>query len=258
MPRSLWERLLRSITFRSGYTLVPHADPRAAAVPRIDPAWESISLLHPRQIAGDAPDPRLIGLALPMIAAAAALDVEPLERRVTSHESSGAFRLWPGEHYRLLTAAVQVTRPRTVIEIGTYTGLGFLALAHALDRDATLVTYDVVPYDAIAQSILRADDFDPPRREQRIADLSDRAAFDAHWPLLERCDLLFMDGPKDGRFEYRFWELLRERGLRPGALLIIDDIRLPKMLEFWRDLRLPKLDLISFGHFTGTGLAIWE
>ena len=48
------------------------------------------------------------------------------------------------------------------------------------------------------------------------------------------------------------------RRMKRGAVMIIDDIRLPAMLEFWRDLPLPKLDLISFGHFTGSGVAVWE
>ena len=62
MSNRLWERLLRSVSFRSGYRLVRHDDPRAVPVPRLDPAWESISLLHPRQIAGAHPDQKLIAL----------------------------------------------------------------------------------------------------------------------------------------------------------------------------------------------------
>src|SRR5437762_14285203 len=119
MSNRLWERLLRSVSFRSGYRLVRHDDPRAVPVPRLDPAWESISLLHPRQIAGAHPDQKLIARALPIVQAAAALDVEALERRVPPpHESSGAFRLWPGEHYRLLAAAVRALRPRVGVGLG--------------------------------------------------------------------------------------------------------------------------------------------
>jgi hypothetical protein len=30
------------------------------------------------------------------------------------------------------------------------------------------------------------------------------------------------------------------------------------MLRFWRELKKPKLDISSFGHWTGTGMVMWE
>ncbi len=35
---------------------------------------------------------------------------------------------------------------------------------------------------------------------------------------------------------------------------MFDDIRVWNMLEIWRGIRRPKLDLTSFGHWSGTGL----
>jgi len=40
--------------------------------------------------------------------------------------------------------------------------------------------------------------------------------------------------------------------------VIFDDIRDLNMLQFWRDIAPPKLDLSSFGHWTGTGLVRWN
>ena len=66
-------------------------------------------------------------------------------------------------------------------------------------------------------------------------------------------DLIFLDGPKDGYFEARFLANLLSMKLQPHALLVLDDIRLWNMLRIWRDLPPPKLDMTSFGHWSGTG-----
>lgn len=41
------------------------------------------------------------------------------------------------------------------------------------------------------------------------------------------------------------------------AELSLVDIRLWNMPAFWRDVPLPKLDLTSFGHWSGTGVGQW-
>jgi hypothetical protein len=38
---------------------------------------------------------------------------------------------------------------------------------------------------------------------------------------------------------------------------MFDDIRLWNMLRTWRTINRPKLDLTSFGHWSGTGLVDW-
>jgi hypothetical protein len=42
-----------------------------------------------------------------------------------------------------------------------------------------------------------------------------------------------------------------------APLIAFDDIRVWNMLKTWRRIRRPKLDLTSFGHWTGTGLVEW-
>jgi hypothetical protein len=41
---------------------------------------------------------------------------------------------------------------------------------------------------------------------------------------------------------------------RTKKLLILDDIRFMNMIRLWRGIASPKLDLSSFGHWSGTGL----
>ena len=47
-------------------------------------------------------------------------------------------------------------------------------------------------------------------------------------------------------------------GVKKNTLLVFDDIRLWNMLEIWREIRHPKIDLTSLGHYTGTGLVDWN
>ena len=65
-----------------------------------------------------------------------------------------------------------------------------------------------------------------------------------------------MDAPKDGVFEPALAALLIEHLGETGTLTVWDDIRVMTMVEFWRGLPLPKLDITSLGHWSGTGLAL--
>jgi hypothetical protein len=38
---------------------------------------------------------------------------------------------------------------------------------------------------------------------------------------------------------------------------MFDDIRFWNMLRIWRNVAAPKLDITSFGHWSGTGLVDW-
>jgi len=67
-----------------------------------------------------------------------------------------------------------------------------------------------------------------------------------------------VDGPKDGFFERQFLKHLSEIDTAAHKLLVFDDIRTWNMLAIWREISFPKLDLTSFGHWTGTGLVDWK
>jgi predicted O-methyltransferase YrrM len=174
---------------------------------------------------------------------------------------------WPGEHYRLLTAIVQELAPQRVVEIGTFTGVGSMAIAAALPAAGKLTTFDIVPWSEIAKAqgganpeptCFRAEDFTTGTVTQVVADLADVRTAQAFAEVLRNAEFIFVDGPKDGVFERRLLDNLRMIGLRTGTLLMFDDIRLLNMVEIWDEITLPKLDLTGFGHFTGTGLVEWQ
>ncbi len=197
------------------------------------------------------PTDDLLGLALAAAAGARRLRLDEIAERCQTPLEASWVNQWPGEHYRLLAALVEVADVDRAIEVGTYTGMGALALASA---GAHVQTYDLVPWDRFSHTLLRQEDFDD-RISQRIGNLADQDYFDSQLDDLLAAGLILVDGPKDGFFEPAFLSKLLAV-LRPGQLLVVDDIRKLEMLQTWRDISLPKLDLTSLGHWSGTGLAV--
>ncbi len=207
-------------------------------------------------------DPGLVALALEFAAAAHADDLSELRQRFqglmagdSSQYPGGTAAMverWPGEHYRLLAAVMRIVRPTLAVEIGTYTGISALAMRAGLNDSGRLVTYDIMPWSKLASTVLVESDFGP-RFEQHVGNLGNPEFFEAERDILLDAEVIFCDGPKDGVFEPTFLARLARERQKPG-LLIFDDIRLLNMVELWRTLDRPKLDLTSFGHWTGTGL----
>ncbi len=168
------------------------------------------------------------------------------------------FDTWPGEHYRLLAALVRTLNPRTVIEVGTFTGMGTLALAQALQPTGTLTTFDLLAWNTFADTWLAPTDFANGRVRQVLHDISAPGGIASHRALFESADLIFVDGPKDGHTEARILENLATLNLAPHVVVVFDDIRVLNMAVTWRRIGRPKLDLTSFGHWSGTGLVDWN
>jgi predicted O-methyltransferase YrrM len=199
----------------------------------------------------------LIDLALRAAQEAWHTELPELSARVAA-DGNDFTRIWPGEHYRLLAALVKLLQPKRVVEIGTFRGLSALALKKYLPAAGKITTFDVVPWNSFADTCLRPEDFEDDRLRQQIGDLSDPAVFELHRRLIQETELLFLDGPKDGVFERKFLQQLETVDFHKPLLLVMDDIRFWNMLATWQDIARPKLDLTSFGHWSGTGLVEWR
>ena len=198
------------------------------------------------------PSPRLLKLALDATQAAherVSLDDLAIRRNIPDY-----YNYWPGEHYRLLGGLMLTLQPRTVIEIGTFTGLSAITMLKYLPAGGRLATFDLQPWDRIEDTVLTKQDFTSGRLTQHLDNLGEADVFARHGALLESADFIFIDGPKDNVFEYRFMELLRSIKFAKPPILMFDDTRLWSMLRFWRQLPYPKMDFTSFGHWSGTGL----
>ncbi len=165
------------------------------------------------------------------------------------------YNIYPGEHYRLLKAMARVMKCANVVEIGTYTGMGSYSLVDGIaDSDGVVHTFDIIDWDKF-ETHLNHNMFLSGKIKQYNCDLSNKKNFINHIGILKQAELIFMDGPKDGVFEYKFLELLSE--IKPDnnkCYLLIDDIRFQNMIELWNYIGSPKLDITSFGHWSGSGL----
>lgn len=214
------------------------------------PHWEysGVSFIEPEE----QPPADLVRLALQAAERALSVDLSEVSRRIPSGIRYPD--LWPGQHYRLLAALVSILQPKTVVEIGTYSGLSALAIRHGLSSASNLHTFDIVPWRALPETVLREEDFAGGQVRQMVADLSSPGIAREHAGLLRNADFLFVDAAKDGVMEWKLLANFREIGLKPGAILFFDDIRVWNMLAVWKSIRDPKLDITSFGHYTGSGM----
>jgi len=206
--------------------------------------------------AQSSPTERLFDVALAAIAAGRTEDLSFITARL-----KGRFRfpdnipeVWPGEHYRLLAGLVRKLKPRCVVEIGTAEGMSALALKKNLSPAGNVVTFDIIPWRNYSNSCLEERDFDDGRLAQIVDDLGNPDVVERHRDLLQSTDLFFIDAAKDGVLERKLIRNLERLHFNGDPLVVFDDIRVWNMLAIWHELRWPKLDLTSFGHWSGTGL----
>ncbi|HLA12092.1 MAG TPA: hypothetical protein VJ023_16010 [Pyrinomonadaceae bacterium] len=216
------------------------------------------SMLYSEDDAVSRPSPRLIDLAVETIRQTQLIpDLEDISKRTDGRLTYGRKRLslWPGEHYKLLAGLVKVLRPLRVVEIGTAEGLSALTLLKYLPEEGSVLTFDVVRWNRYPNSCLQQSDFDSGKLVQLVADLGDADTFQAYRDTLIKADLVFIDAAKDGFLERRLIGHFEKLNYESDPIFVFDDIRLWNMLHVWRDLSWPKLDLTSFGHWCGTGIA---
>jgi predicted O-methyltransferase YrrM len=164
---------------------------------------------------------------------------------------------WPGEHYKLITQLLKVWKPELVLEIGTFRGASCLAMKEAIPCCKKIVTYDIIPWNKVKGTHLRDKDFDGSL-EQRVVDFSKLKQIETQRKLFENASFIFVDMAKDGVSEQMFCDFLDTVKFKKAApLVLFDDIRFNSMLKFWRNVKHPKMDITSIGHWSGTGLAHW-
>ena len=204
-----------------------------------------------------APSERLLDVALRAVQQARTLALPELERRIRPEDRRMMLQ-WPGNHYQLLAALARAAQAKCVVEIGTAQGHSALALKQGLESEGTVTTFDLIGWRDYRNSCLEEGDFADGRLIQHTDNLAEPEAMRRHAALLRRSDLIFIDAAKDGLTEPRLLEQLRLISFERPPLIVFDDIRVWNMLNVWRAIRDPKLDLTSFGHWTGTGLVEWR
>lgn len=201
------------------------------------------------------PSQSLLALSIEAISKAREITLEDISSRVLAGPRYPD--VWPGEHYKLLAALVVCLGTKSVVEIGTGGGLSSLCMKKYLPADGSLVTFDLVPWRAVSGTALSEDDFKDGRLLQLTDDLSTPLGLAKNYDLLRNAGLVLIDAAKDGELETLLINNLKNVMFTKCPIVVFDDIRLWNMLKIWREISAPKLDLTSFGHWSGTGLVEW-
>jgi hypothetical protein len=170
----------------------------------------------------------LLQLSLKAIQYAASIDLGEICHR--NEQAKVYAHLWPGEHYRLLAG-----------------------LMLALPAGGKLVTFDVVSWKEYPHTLLKESDFDQ-QLLQHVDNLGRGEIVQKYKSILQEAELIFIDATHDGELEAEILSHLQKLSFKHKVFVLFDDIRVWTMLKMWREVSLPKIDLTSFGHWSGTGL----
>lgn len=162
----------------------------------------------------------------------------------------------PGEeHYKLLfyiaklLAATTSPSPAVISDIGTLYGSSALSFA-AAHPTIQVTTYDILNVVPNVQGIKTVNNVLNIKRKIMSGQL------DIHNICKSQVVLMDID-PHEGSEEVKFINLLLNAGFK--GLLLVDDIHLNDgMKAFWNGVTLPKYDLTDIGHWTGTGLIVFD
>ncbi len=220
--------------------------------PPVEARHAEYSMLFSADDEQSPPSSHLISVALDAVRHAQQVDLSEVTSRIQAGPKFT--EVWPGEHYKLLAGLLLALKPEVVIEIGTSSGLSALAMKKYLPEGGKLATFDLIPWQSFPSCHLHQGDFADGRLVQFTDDLTQPEAVRKHESLLRRASFIFIDAAKDGRMEREFIENLRQVPFEKTPIVMFDDIRVWNMLRIWREISMPKLDVTSFGHWSGSGL----
>lgn len=152
------------------------------------------------------------------------------------------------EHYRLLSYIVkQLPKNSVVIDVGTFVGASAIAMSFQ-NEHVTVITYDIINLIPTDKPSLH--DF-PNIKFILKNGLDDIESF-----LIAPIIMLDID-PHDGIQEELFISRLMKLGY--NGIVICDDIHLNvDMEDFWNSITLKKIDVTWYGHWSGTGIIVFN
>jgi len=156
------------------------------------------------------------------------------------------------EHYRLLCYISNLFENQTFIDIGTWVGDSALALGH--NKNNNVVSFDIVRQTRNTQGI--SVDIEELIKDENIKFLILNATEYGDDNILNS-PFIMLDTAHDGIFENEFYDYLNRINYK--GLFFLDDIHLNEpMKKFWSGITREKYDLTNIGHWSGSGLVVFE
>ena len=174
------------------------------------------------------------------------IDLSIYNEYITFHPNKQYFNLKAGsEHYKLLAYLSSIIKCEQVVDIGTF--LGFSALALSYNENIKVVTYDI--FDSIPENVTST------HNKANIKFMIAECIPDLD--KLVDTDLILLDIGHDGESEVEIIKHLEKHNY--SGILILDDICLnPEMKKVWSEIKQTKVDITKYGHWSGTGLVIFD
>ncbi len=176
------------------------------------------------------------------------VNLEPYFKFVESEDPNKYFLENAGvEHYKLITYIARNIDCNKFVDIGTYKGKSALALACS-QQSCTVTTFDIC--NCLSKNELNISSID--NIKIKICDCK------KHMSDLLGTDFIVLDiDPHNGIEETKILNELRIHGYK--GLVLLDDINLnDDMKSFWNNIPEKKLDVTKYGHWSGTGIVIFD
>jgi hypothetical protein len=172
------------------------------------------------------------------------MDLSHLTKHLLNQEYKSYFLSPAGrEHYKLLAYFSTIFNNQIILDIGTNRGTSSIAMSYN-------PTNKVISYDLVNILELK---YIPSNIEHRLGDFTQ----EKYKEEVMSSPLIMLDTDHDGPFEHHVYNFLKEIGWE--GYLLLDDIFLNEpMKEFWNSITHTKYDLTSVGHWSGTGLVIFN
>jgi predicted O-methyltransferase YrrM len=150
------------------------------------------------------------------------------------------------EHYRLLAnISMQMPDNSIIADIGTSQGLSALALSY--NSNVKVISYDIVDTSKFTHSMAKKGNIEFIIKDA-LLDI-DRIKY---------ASVIMLDiDPHDGIQEKNFINLLEKVNYK--GIIVCDDINLnDAMRSWWSSVKQKKMDVTVYGHFSGTGIIIFD
>jgi len=153
--------------------------------------------------------------------------------------------------YRLYSYLTTFFNNIVILDIGTYTGRSAMALSH--NPTNKVISYDIGKYFEDTHKI---------HSKQNITFKVKNVMDDLNNDLISKTKIIMIDIDHFGKTERIILDKLKE--LNYSGIVLLDDIYHPKprfnwrMKKLWNNITEEKYDMTKYGHFSGTGLVVFN
>lgn len=172
------------------------------------------------------------------------IEVEELSLNIPDHNYRNFFTDKAGrEHYRLLVNIASLVSNEIIIDLGTHIGCSCLALAS--NKTNTVHSFDLVDRRMVNQPTDNCYFY-----VENILETENIQLF-------EKSSIIMLDTAHDGPFENAVYEYLKKINWK--GILLLDDIYLNNaMISYWNEITHEKKEITNLGHFSGTGIVLFD